>query len=144
MDEAGLLGAFNALRVRDTREEAQRYLQQIRVEFPQAPDMYVENFRKIWRLRCASQAAGATPAQNIKPKLYLTICPSQSLQEYLAHMINMTAVTDRICALFRGHNSLILAINPFLVEQFKIQPNDCRLASSSANSNSTTAQRMAL
>jgi histone deacetylase complex regulatory component SIN3 len=59
-------------------------------------------------------------------------------------MINMTAVTDRICALFRGHNSLILAINPFLVEQFKIQPNDCRLASSSANSSSTTAQRMAL
>jgi hypothetical protein len=29
MDEAGLPGAFNALRVRDTREEAQRYLQQV-------------------------------------------------------------------------------------------------------------------
>jgi histone deacetylase complex regulatory component SIN3 len=59
-------------------------------------------------------------------------------------MINMTAVTDRICALFRGHNSLILAINPFLVEQFKIQPNDCRLASSSAHSSSATARRVAL
>jgi histone deacetylase complex regulatory component SIN3 len=59
-------------------------------------------------------------------------------------VINMTTVTDRICALFRGQNSLILAINPFLMEQFKIQPNDCRLASSSAHSSSATAQRMTL
>eukprot|EP00953_Heterococcus_sp_UTEX-ZZ885_P000544 819-Heterococcus_DN1.PRE.1 len=49
-DEAALLGAFSALRVMDSRDEAKRYIRQIKEEFPEASDMYVEHLRNIVRL----------------------------------------------------------------------------------------------